>query len=129
MILSRDIRILTKLHDVCVGNAVQLRCRHVAALACRNTIVSIGMNKAHSDPGFYRLSRSQDKQYIHAEYDCLNNMPEDCSKYALYVMRVDRRGKWAMSKPCPICERAIRERRIARVVHTINNGVREMAIE
>lgn len=125
MIIPRDIRIVDKLAKLCLSNPVQLRCRHVAALADKNKIVSLGMNKALSDPGFYKLSRSQKKQYVHAEYDCLNNMGTGLGRLTMYVVRVDLNGELAQSKPCPICQRAIEAAGVGRVIHTAERGIVE----
>lgn len=122
MILPRDVRIVRKLALLCKSNPVPLRCRHVAALVDKNKIISLGMNKAQSSPGFYKLSNNQKKQYIHAEYDCLNNVL-DCSRLTMYVVRVDNNGRLAQSKPCPICQRAINTAGIKRVVYSVNNGM------
>jgi tRNA(Arg) A34 adenosine deaminase TadA len=37
----------------------------------------------------------------------------------LYVARVTRDGKWAMSKPCKYCQSYIKNRRIKKVYYTI----------
>lgn len=126
MILPRDMKIVAKLAKLCTTNPVPLRCKHVAALADKSTIVSLGMNKARSDPGFFRLSNNPKKCYVHAEFDCLNNMCSDLSRLTMYVVRIDLNGDLAQSKPCPICEKALRQHNVKRVVHTITNGIKEL---
>ena len=39
----------------------------------------------------------------------------------VYVARVGKRGDFKMSKPCPMCESALRHVGIRRVIYTINN--------
>lgn len=123
MLLPRDIKVVTKLAKLCVSNPVPLRCKHVAALVDKNKIISLGLNKAQSDPGFYKLSQNQKKQFIHAEWDCLNNVGTDCSRLSLYVVRVNKNGELAQSKPCLICQKLITKTGIKRVVYTVNNGI------
>ena len=122
MLIPRDLKIVDKLAKLCEKNPVQLRCKHVAALVSRNTIVSLGMNKAKSDPGFFELSKDRRKQYVHAEWDCLNGI-ENAHKYTMYVVRVDKNGQLANSKPCKICQQAIDGAGIKRVVHSTNRGI------
>ncbi len=125
MLLPRDTKIVTKLAKLCLSNTIELRCRHVAALVDKNRIVSIGMNKAKTDAAFFAYSQNQRKMYCHAEADCLKGMPEDCSRLTLYVVRVDRNGAWAQSKPCPICADIIKTHSIGRVIHTVSKGLAE----
>lgn len=94
----------------------------MAAIVDKNTIVSLGMNKARSDPGFQSLSRDRIKSYVHAEYDCLNNVDVH-SRHVMYVVRVDRKGRYAQSRPCEMCQEAIRRAGIRRVVYTVPGGI------
>jgi deoxycytidylate deaminase len=41
----------------------------------------------------------------------------------VYVARVGKRGNLKMSKPCPMCESAMRHVGVKRVVYTINEKV------
>lgn len=125
MLLSRDLKIVRKLAKLCTSNPVELRCRHVAALVDKNKIISLGMNQAKSSPGFHKLSSSQKKQYIHAEYSCLKGAGEDCSRNTLYVVRVNRKGDYADSKPCEYCQKEIDKANVGRVVYTVDGGLVE----
>lgn len=40
----------------------------------------------------------------------------------LYVARVIRDGTWAISRPCPRCQAAIRNKGVKKVVYTIGPG-------
>ena len=41
----------------------------------------------------------------------------------LWLARVDRHGKWAMSKPCPNCSTLIVNRNVKRVYYTVEDNV------
>jgi len=127
MLNARDFRIISKLTALCAENTVDLRCRHVSALADKNRIISIGMNSTRTCPWFYKYSRRQAKQYQHSEWNCLKNLKGDFRRTTLYVVRLDRQGQWNNSKPCEICSKIIKDKNISRVVHSIENGVVECA--
>lgn len=52
----------------------------------------------------------------HAEARVLKKADIGCT---LYVARVTRDGKWAISKPCENCQKLIRSRRVLKVYYTI----------
>lgn len=53
----------------------------------------------------------------HAEYRVLKKAGGGST---LYVSRIDRYGRWAMAKPCPLCYTLIKNRRVKRVFYTIS---------
>jgi tRNA(Arg) A34 adenosine deaminase TadA len=55
----------------------------------------------------------------HAESRVLRKSDAGCT---LYVARVTRDGRWAMSKPCPSCQKIIRSKRVKKVYYTIGEG-------
>lgn len=125
MITTRDIRIVNKLALLCLENKINLRCRHVAAVADKNRIISIAFNQEKTDPWFYKVSKSQTKQFGHSEQQCLKNLKMDLRRCTLYSVRVDRSNELAQAKPCHICEQIIKKSGIKRVVHTIYMGLQE----
>lgn len=59
--------------------------------------------------------------YLHSEISAL--IRGRGQGHTMYVCRVDRFGKPAMAKPCPICQAAIKnESTIERVIYSINEN-------
>ena len=50
----------------------------------------------------------------------------DLSKASIYIYREHKNGALANSKPCPSCERLIRQFGIKRVYYTVENGYAEV---
>ena len=74
----------------------------------------------------YNLERGYDPNVknngqIHAEMMCLINtkyLEVDWSKVSLYIYREHKDHTTALAKPCPACEKAIKERGIKQVYFT-----------
>jgi len=66
------------------------------------------------------------KIYLHAEIAALVK----CRKapHTLYVSRFFRNGKFALAKPCPVCEMALREAGVKKVVYTSEKGIQEYSV-
>lgn len=125
MLSQFDLKIVKRLAKLSELNDVQLRCSHVAALFHKKKLLSLGMNKTKTHPLAFKLSGLQSKRYLHAEIDCLKAVEGELSKATLYVVRVDRNGELANSKPCKYCMPYIQEKQIGRVVYTVDGGIRE----
>jgi len=125
MLSAFDLKIVKRLAKLSELNDVQLRCSHVAALFMKKRMLSLGVNKTKTHPLSFQLSGLQHKKYLHAEVDCLKNIEDNLRKCTLYVVRADRNGELAQSKPCKFCSAYIKEKGVGRVVHTINGGVCE----
>ena len=125
MLKEHDMKVVNKLKLLSMDNPVNLRCSHVAALYHKKRLISVGVNKTKTHPLSFKLSGLQHKKYLHAEVDCLIGVDGNLSKHTLYVVRADRNGELAQSKPCEHCQTYIKELGVGRVVHTIPRGIVE----
>lgn len=125
MLKAFDVRVVAKLHQLSMDNDVDLRCSHVAALYYKKRLLSLGTNQTKTHPLAFRLSGLQHKKYLHAEVACLKGIEGDLRRCTLYVVRADREGRLAQSKPCKHCSSYIRELGVGRVVHSVDKGIVE----
>lgn len=104
-----------------------------AVLYLGNKRIAHGVNSAKSYPiqkryNQYRNFRTGDATnfaYIHAEMDCLQKtkyLDIEWSDTILYVGRRKRDNTQGLAKPCPACERAIRDRGIGTVYYTLEGS-------
>lgn len=99
-----------------------------AIMMLGNKVISVGYNttKTHPVQKKYNVERGYDQNVknngqIHAEMMCLIDtkyLDVDWSKVSLYIYREHKDHSTAIAKPCPACERAIRERGITEVYFT-----------
>jgi len=106
-----------------------LRSKHAAMLTDGNKIISIGVNKAKSDPiqKLHSRSHKASNQFVeyswtHAEVDCLKGLQMDFNRTTLYVIRTDASGKLMESCPCNGCQSLIDKLEIPRIVHSTADG-------
>lgn len=67
-----------------------------------------------------------DRIYLHAEIAALvkcRKMP-----HTLYVFRFLHDGQMGLAKPCPICQIALREAGVKKVVYTTESGISEYTV-
>jgi tRNA(Arg) A34 adenosine deaminase TadA len=107
-----ESRIWDALEEEAKGSPRILTSRHAAALVYRKGVICVGTNKRKSHPIMQKFSHNPEKIYLHAEIDCIVRAinlfgVEILSRCDLYVLRLDRRNRRAMSKPCECCNRAI----------------------
>lgn len=103
------------------------RCRLCAMIVYKNTPISLGRNQMKSHPAMLDFGRTHHHLYLHAEIDAILKAakeltPAELSKSTLYVARVMADGSCGESKPCPGCQKAIREYGIENVVWTTYTG-------
>jgi tRNA(Arg) A34 adenosine deaminase TadA len=60
-----------------------------------------------------------DRIFLHAEIAALIKLPRGAKPHKLFVERYYKSGKPANSKPCPVCEAAIKHYGIKKVEYTI----------
>lgn len=99
-----------------------------AAMILGNKVLAVGYNitKTHPIQKKYNIERGYDPDIknngqIHAEMMCLINtkyLDVDWSRVSLYIYREHKNHTTAIAKPCPACEKAIRERGINQVYFT-----------
>lgn len=84
-------------------------------------------NKTHPiQAGYAQKIKRPSRIYLHAEIAALVK----CRKnpHTIYVSRFYRDGKMAMAKPCKICEMALKESGVKKVVYTTVSGIQEYSI-
>lgn len=75
-----------------------------------------------SSPHMKRFAESvnmQEKIYWHAECKALHYLPQKSNPYKITIARVGRSGDILRSAPCPICEKAIKEKGIKAIEYGI----------
>lgn len=99
-----------------------------AVMVLGKKVLAVGYNitKTHPIQKQYNIERGynpdvKNNGQVHAEMMCLintRNLDVDWSKVSLYVYREHKDQTTALAKPCPACEKAIRERGILNVYYT-----------
>lgn len=98
------------------------RCNHIAFIFKGKKILAIGRNsnKTHPKINFHEY---HEFSRLHAELSaCIRFGKEDCRKYSLAVLRIDRNGEFNQSKPCPGCQSVIRQLNFKKVFYTNEYG-------
>lgn len=89
----------------------------------KGRVISIGKNsyvKTHPKQARYAKAVGlPEKQFLHAEIAAIIKCRDISKAHRILVTRIDKRGRTAMAKPCPVCESAIREAGIKNVEWTV----------
>lgn len=88
------------------------RAKVAAVLVNRSKVMAVGYNQYKSHPLQARYSSNEHAIFLHAEVDAIKNYIREhghsgLSSCTMYVARVTRGGKPAMSKPCKGCTAAL----------------------
>jgi hypothetical protein len=99
------------------------RCSHMAFLIRCGKIVHIGTNSCKSHPETLKYDyKDHQKVGIHAELAvCMKSGKENLKDYKMIVLRVDRTGKLANSKPCCGCQSVIQQFNVGEVWYSDNS--------
>lgn len=97
--------------------------RHAACLVHKGEIIATGYNRRKSHPLMKEYSGSDTKIFLHAELDALirglRRVGEPViGSTDMYVARLSKGNNVLLSKPCPICSKAIEAFGINNVYHT-----------
>lgn len=97
-----------------------------SAVFYKNRIISIGTNRRKSDPLQKSFAKNEHSIYYHAEVDAIKKALRiiklsQLEKCILYVCRVNKKGEWAMSKPCSGCSSCIEAFGIDKIVYTVSS--------
>jgi len=103
------------------------RCRLCAMIVYKGMPISLGHNKMKSHPIMLEYGRTEHHIFLHAEVDALLKAskeltPNQLKKSTLYVCRVLADGNPSEARPCPGCQKAMREYGIENIVWTTYNG-------
>lgn len=109
-------------YSLCPTNR-EIRTSHVAFLIKSNVIEKIGINKKRTHPEISKHPYHEGHVGIHAELDCILKVDkEDLRNYKMLVLRVDRKNKLNISKPCPGCLSLIDQFNVGEVWYSDKNG-------
>lgn len=105
------------------------KARLKAALYHRNKLLAMGQNSyQRTHPFQKRYGSNSDACYVHAEISAILNARRagvDTSRTTLYIARarlINDQWQYGMARPCPGCERAIRDNGIRRVIFSLNES-------
>lgn len=101
------------------------RCSHIAFLIKSSKIVHIGTNSCRTHPETLKYDyKNHQLVGIHAELAvCMKSGKENLKDYKMVVLRVDRTGKLANSKPCCGCQSVIKQFNLEEVWYSNSDGV------
>jgi len=100
------------------------RACHGAVLVRGGNIINAGHNKwGYSSFGKRFRHRDRGVSTLHAELATVLNLDRSTTQGAdIYVVRVNNQGKFKMSKPCLMCETALKHVGVRRVYYTTDDG-------
>jgi tRNA(Arg) A34 adenosine deaminase TadA len=128
-VLLEDVSKKTRRHLELARNIARQshygKIRHGAVLVKGSTIVNCSHNEdRHCAFGQRFRERNTGHATLHAELGCIlgldRSRTEGCT---IYVVRINRKGKFRMSKPCDMCHEALKHCGVKKVVYTTNDGV------
>jgi len=95
--------------------------KHGAVLAKGSSVLNLGVNKNRFNSFAARFMKEPWHATMHAELGCILGVDrESTSGSTVYVVRVNPLGVWRMSKPCCMCQSAMRYVGIRRVVYSVD---------
>ena len=110
-------------HALCPTNWKNVNNSHVAFLVKKNKIVKIGWNKKRTHPEISKHPYHDGYVGTHAELDViLKSGLEDLNDHSMIVLRVDRKGRLANSKPCPGCLSLLKSYNVEEVFYSDTEG-------
>jgi tRNA(Arg) A34 adenosine deaminase TadA len=110
-------------HALCPTNWKNVNNSHVAFLVKKNKIVKIGWNKKRTHPEISKHPYHDGYVGTHAELDViLKSGLEDLNDHSMIVLRVDRKGRLANSKPCPGCLSLLKSYNVEEVFYSDSEG-------
>lgn len=89
----------------------------------RGRIIAIGENTIKTHPMMKKWSLKTNlkhKIHLHAEISALVRSYRP--SYSLMVIRLNRKGEFAMAKPCPLCLAAILDARVKHLYYSDQDG-------
>ena len=104
--------------------------KHGAVLTKGASILNLGVNKKQYSSFAARFRDSPDHATIHAELGCILGVDrQSTSGSTVYVVRINPQGEWRLSKPCRMCQEAMRHVGIKRVIYSVEkNHIGEMKL-
>ena len=127
MMISMNRKIIIRTVDIAMALCplnLEHRCSHIAFLIRSGKIVHIGTNSCKSHPETLKYDyKDHQKVGMHAELAvCMKSGKDNLKDYTMIVLRVDRTGKLANSKPCCGCQSVIQQFDVGEVWYSDNKG-------
>ncbi len=127
MIISMNRKIISRTVDIAMALCplnLEHRCSHIAFLIRCGKIIHIGTNSCKSHPETLKYDyKDHQKVGIHAELSvCMKSGKENLKDYSMVVLRVDRKGNLANSRPCCGCQSVIKQFNIGDVWYSDSKG-------
>lgn len=96
--------------------------QHGAVLAKGSRIINASFNKARFNSfGMRFRERSCGHATHHAELGCVVGLDRSVTSGAtMYVVRVNARGEFRLSKPCKMCHEVLKHCGVKKVVYTVD---------
>lgn len=90
-------------------------------------MLNVACNKEnHCGFGNRFRERSTGHATLHAELGCVLNLDRSVTNGAeVFVVRVNRKGEYRMSKPCPMCQSALEHVGVNRVHYSTSDNTLE----
>jgi len=97
--------------------------KHGAVLVKGGSIINVSYNKENFCSFGNRFRKSTEgKATLHAELGCVLNLDRSITQGTnIYVVRVGKNGDFRLSKPCNMCEAALRHVGVKRAFYTTND--------
>jgi hypothetical protein len=110
-------------HALCPTNWKNVNNSHIAFLVKKNKIVKIGWNRKRTHPKIAKHPYHDGYVGTHAELDViLKSGLEDLNDHSMIVLRVDRKGRLANSKPCTGCLSLLKSYNLSEVFYSDTEG-------
>ena len=110
-------------HALCPTNWKNVNNSHIAFLIKKNKIVKIGWNRKRTHPKIATHPYHDGYVGTHAELDViLKSGLDNLDDHSMIVLRVDRKGRLANSKPCPGCLSLIKSYNVNEVFYSDTEG-------
>ena len=125
--ISMNRKIISRTVDIAMALCplnLEHRCSHIAFLIRCGKIIHIGTNSCKSHPETLKYAyKDHQKVGIHAELNvCMKSGKENLKDYSMVVLRVDRKGNLANSRPCCGCQSVVKQFNVGEVWYSDAKG-------
>lgn len=125
---KKQINILNLAYNVANQSNVG-RFRHGAVLVSHGKIINVSSNDNRFCDFGTKFRSQPGKATLHAELGAILNVSNKSTKNSvIYVVRVSTNGELRNSKPCSMCEAAMKFVGISRVIYSVDGGYEEMKL-
>ena len=101
-----------------IASTSTCRQRHGAVAAIGARIIAVGVNSFRCHPTV--ASDPKRESSFHAEIAVLRQLREVDSRTTLFVARVAKNGRTALSAPCANCRQALKEAGVKQVIFSVD---------